>query len=112
VRRWAVLVATIGLASAAFVAELDFGSEANHAVSNYQTVFAAGPTVNQNQPLLPLPLNNLSRRLVTSKLWRRWKPGKGGSTLSYQPSAELLQKTFDRMKMTSFCTSRCNGSTI
>ena len=33
-------------------AELDFGSEANHAVSNYQTVFAAVPTVNQNQPPL------------------------------------------------------------
>jgi hypothetical protein len=33
-------------------AELDFGSEANHAVSNYQTVFAAVPTVNQNQPLI------------------------------------------------------------
>src|SRR5205823_565814 len=31
-------------------AELDFGSEANHAVSNYQTVFAAIPTVKQNQP--------------------------------------------------------------
>src|SRR5512132_4163903 len=31
-------------------AELDFGSEANHAVSNYQTVFAAVPTVKQNQP--------------------------------------------------------------
>src|SRR5437762_1041159 len=30
-----------------------FGSEANHAVSNYQTVFAAVPTVKQNQPLLP-----------------------------------------------------------
>jgi hypothetical protein len=40
------------------------------------------------------------------------EPGKGGSTLSYQPSAELLQKTFDRMEMTSFCASRCNGSTI
>src|SRR5713101_6635605 len=34
-------------------AELDFGSEANHAVSNYQTVFAAVPTVKQNQPPLP-----------------------------------------------------------
>ena len=34
-------------------AELDFGSEANHAVSNYQTLFAAVPTVNQNQPPLP-----------------------------------------------------------
>src|SRR5512140_2176725 len=31
-------------------AELDLGSEANHAVSNYQTVFAALPTVKQNQP--------------------------------------------------------------
>ena len=31
-------------------AELDFGSEANHAVSNYQTVFAAVPTVKHNQP--------------------------------------------------------------
>jgi hypothetical protein len=31
-------------------AELDFASEANHAVSNYQTVFAAVPTVKQNQP--------------------------------------------------------------
>src|SRR2546423_10811595 len=30
-------------------AELNFGSEANHAVSNYQTVFAAVPTVKQNQ---------------------------------------------------------------
>src|SRR5207302_8782511 len=39
-------------------AELDFGSEANHAVSNYQTVFAAVPTVNQNQPPMPLPLNS------------------------------------------------------
>ena len=32
---------------------------------------------------------------------RRWvapKPGEGGSTLSHQPSAELLQKSFDRMK--------------
>ena len=37
-------------------AELDFGSEANHAVSNYQTVFAAVPTVKQNQP----PLSMLS----------------------------------------------------
>jgi hypothetical protein len=34
-------------------AELDFGSEANHAISNYQTVFAAVPTVKQNQPPLP-----------------------------------------------------------
>jgi hypothetical protein len=34
-------------------AELHFGSEANHAISNCQTVFAAVPTVNQNQPLLP-----------------------------------------------------------
>ena len=48
--RWAVLVATIGVARAVFAAELDFGSEANHAVSNYQTVFAALPTVKQNQP--------------------------------------------------------------
>jgi hypothetical protein len=31
-------------------AELDFGSEANHAISNYQTVFAAVATVKQNQP--------------------------------------------------------------
>jgi hypothetical protein len=31
-------------------AERDFGSEANHAVSNYQTVLAAIPTVKQNQP--------------------------------------------------------------
>jgi hypothetical protein len=71
-------------------AELDFGSEANHAVSNYQTVFAAVPTVKQNQPPMPLPLTNLlampysdegrSRRLVTSELERRWKPGEGGST--------------------------------
>jgi hypothetical protein len=34
-------------------AELNFGSEANHAVSNYQTLFAAVPTVKQNQRLLP-----------------------------------------------------------
>jgi hypothetical protein len=34
-------------------AELDFGSEANHAVSNYETLFAAVPTVKQNQPPLP-----------------------------------------------------------
>jgi hypothetical protein len=34
-------------------AELDFGSEANHAISNYQTVFAAVPTVKQNQPPMP-----------------------------------------------------------
>jgi hypothetical protein len=34
-------------------AELDLGSEANHAVSNYQTVFAAIPTVKQNRPPLP-----------------------------------------------------------
>ena len=40
-------------------AELDFGSEANHAISNYQTLFAAVPTVKQNQPPMPLPLNNL-----------------------------------------------------
>ena len=26
------------------------------------------------------------------------EPGEGGSTLSHQPSAELLQKTFERMK--------------
>src|SRR5438045_4553933 len=39
-------------------AELDFGSEANHAISDYQTVFAAVPTVKQNQPPMPLPLNN------------------------------------------------------
>src|SRR5207248_3548363 len=31
-------------------AELDFGSEANHAVCNYQTVLAAIPTVKQNEP--------------------------------------------------------------
>jgi hypothetical protein len=35
-------------------AELDFGSEANHAISNYQTVFAAVPTVKQNQPQLSM----------------------------------------------------------
>ena len=34
-------------------AELDFGSEANHAISDYQTLFAAVPTVKQNQPPLP-----------------------------------------------------------
>jgi hypothetical protein len=41
------------------VAELDFGSEANHAVSNYQTVFAAVPTVKQNQPPLPALASNI-----------------------------------------------------
>ena len=46
---WAVLVATIGVARAVFAGELDFWSEANHAVSNYQTVFAAVPTVKQNR---------------------------------------------------------------
>src|SRR4029077_6216231 len=37
----------------AFAVELDFGSEANHAVSNYQTVFAAILTVKQNQTASP-----------------------------------------------------------
>src|SRR5207237_9419345 len=31
-------------------AQLDFSSEANHAVSNYQTVSAAVPGVQENQP--------------------------------------------------------------
>src|SRR5207248_5178420 len=31
-------------------AELDFGSEANHAVSNHETQLATVPTVKQNQP--------------------------------------------------------------
>src|SRR5205814_9050205 len=35
--------------------KLDFGSEANHAVSNHQTVFADVRTVKQNQPPLPSP---------------------------------------------------------
>jgi hypothetical protein len=43
-------------------AELDFGSEANHAISDYQTVFAAVPTVKQNQPRMPMPLNNQLRK--------------------------------------------------
>jgi hypothetical protein len=39
-------------------AERDFGSEANHAISNHETLFAAVPTVKQNQP----PAELLKRR--------------------------------------------------
>src|SRR5438105_295739 len=45
-------------------AELDFRSEANHAVSNYQTVFPAVPTVNQNQPPRRIRGERASRVLV------------------------------------------------
>ena len=56
-------------------AELDFGSEANHAVSNYQTVFAAIPTVNQNQPLIMHSFVKLLKEVVVFFLARiRGKP--------------------------------------
>ena len=52
-------------------AELDFGSEANHAVSDYQTVFVAVPTVKQNQPLLCCSGGCVSRKSVAAVCDRR-----------------------------------------
>src|SRR5256886_6869176 len=48
-------------------AELDFGSEANHAVSNYQTVFAVVPGVQENQP-------RSEERRVGTECRSRWSP--------------------------------------
>src|SRR6478736_1532802 len=48
-------------------AELDFGSEANHAISDYQTLFAPVPTVKQNQPPMPLPLTNMLGMLYSDE---------------------------------------------
>jgi hypothetical protein len=56
-------------------AELDFGSDANHGVSSYQTVFAAVPTVKQNQP--PLPALGHGKLKVQLALIYEFKSGEG-----------------------------------
>ena len=56
-------------------AELDFGSEANHAISDYQTLFAAVSTVKQNQPTMTCPST------INSQRWSfLLRPGSDSST--------------------------------
>jgi predicted membrane metal-binding protein len=72
-------------------AELDFGSEANHAISDYQTLFAAVPTVKQNQPQLSMlsASNDRLNEMISSRFnastihriklrqWCEWSSGIG-----------------------------------
>src|SRR4030095_16475702 len=104
-------------------AELDFGSEANHAVSNYETVFAAVPTVKQNQP--PMPLNNqlsttsfsqISADIFTERAQahrvRRRKLGRNGATGSRRdhPPAWFLriQETLSQRIVVAGAVSAAN----
>src|SRR5438270_3697130 len=59
-------------------AQLDFSSDANHAVSNYQTVSAAVPGVQENQPprrhrCLPQFLFSLSAQLAAMRCEKFWR---------------------------------------
>jgi len=80
-------------------AELDFRSEANHAVSNHETQLATVPTVKQEHPPAAASRNKLFFSLAPSLYLSRRSLGEGGTgSARRQPDRPAFLSTINSVK--------------